>query len=107
MEAKRVPLLENLVKNIACLAITLVAAGRLLAAIVGSPQKPSSAVAPQRFSQPCRAATVVEISFSKSHCLTNYKAITLIDPFSPFCFYPGGGVSETISFPSPVKRDRS
>jgi hypothetical protein len=37
LEAKRVPLLENLVKNIACLAITLVAAGRLLAAIVGSP----------------------------------------------------------------------
>jgi hypothetical protein len=77
LEAKRVPLLENLVKNISCLAITLVAVGRLLAAIVGSPQKTSSAVAPQRFSQRRRAATAVDISFSKSHCLTTYKAVTL------------------------------
>jgi hypothetical protein len=60
------------------LAITLVAARRLLAAIVGSPQKPSSAVAPQRFSQRRRAATAVDISFSKSHCLTNYKAMSQV-----------------------------
>jgi len=73
LEAKRVPLLETLVKNISCSAITLVAAGRLLAAIVGSPQKTSSAVAPQRFSQrlgATAAAAAVEIFPSKSHWLT-------------------------------------
>jgi hypothetical protein len=37
-----------------------------LAAIVSSPQKPSSAVVPQRFLQPHGAATTVEIYSSKS-----------------------------------------
>jgi len=56
------------------LAQSLVAAGRLLAVIVGSQQKTSSALTPQRFSQERRTATAVEIYPSKSHCLTNYKA---------------------------------
>jgi hypothetical protein len=63
-------------------SITLVAAGRLLAAIVGRPQKTSSAVPPQRFSQRRRPATAMEISSFKSRCSTYYKAISRFDRWS-------------------------
>src|SRR5260370_30494499 len=75
MGAKHVPRLESLSYNISCLALTLVAAGRLLAAIVGSPQKPFIRSCSTEIFTAARRGDDCGNLFLEISRLTNYKAL--------------------------------